>query len=279
MINYLPLVIYSHVPAALITLVLGIFLLIQSRHLKIRIFFSLSILFFVFILADLFQQLPYVGQNTILCARMILQIVEPLIMVVAFYFLYYLLKRKDAPFQYKILGLMPLIPVYVLIALHQNINSMFIVYYTGALELSFLLVAVLFSVITILKNRGARNEMMMTSMGVSLFMLLFFITQNILTGRLFGEFDDNYLIYSYFCMPLVIAFLAYLAIRFKVFRVRLMTSQIFILSVFLLITSQFFFLNNTVSIILNTFLVFFMILITHLLVKDMGGRNESKRTS
>ena len=271
MSNYLPLIIYSHVPAAIITLILGIFLLIQSRHLKIRIFFSLSVLFFFFIIADLFHELSFLGVNTIFCAQTAIQIIEPLIIVVSFYFLYYLLKRKDAPFQYKVLALMPLIPVYVLIALGQNVNSSFLTYYTFAMELSYFVVAVLFSVITISRNRGARNEMLMTSIGVCLFILLFFVTQNIFTGRLFGiVFDDDYLIYSYFCMPLVVAFLAYLAIRFKVFRVRLMTSQIFILSVFLLIISQFFFLNNTVSIILNTFLVFFMILITHLLLKDMG---------
>ena len=163
---------------------------------------------------------------------------------------------------------MPLIPVYVLVALKQNIGNLFFVPYTFAIELTYLLIAIILSVVSISKNRSARSEMMMSSIGVCAFMALFFVTQNI--------FDEDYLIYSYFCMPLIVAFLAYLAIRFKVFKVRLMTSQIFIMSVFLLIISQFFFLNNTVSIILNTFLIFFMILITHLLLKDVGQEFKSR---
>jgi signal transduction histidine kinase len=280
------LIIYSHIPAALITLLLGIFLLVQSRHKKIRVFFALAMSFVFFIVAHLILQLPFLGKEVVMVAESFVHVLDPLIMLLSFYFLYFLLKRKDAPFSLKILGLIPLVPVVVLVVLGENLwaydpaicrsaENPFLSHYIFFVDLCYFVVAAVYSFVHAMRHPDTWNETVPSIGGVCLFMGIFFVTQNIFTERLVGNiFIYDYQIYAFFAMPLVVAFLAYLAVRFKVFRVRLFTSQIFVMSVFFLILSQFFFLNNAISIILNTLLIFFMILITHIVFGDVKEEIE-----
>ena len=280
------LIVYAHIPAAFITLTLGIFLIIQSTHQKIRIFFALAMAFFLYIITNLIIQLPFLGKDTTIMSQTALHLLEPIIMMLSLYFLYYLIKRKDAPFHYKIIGFMPLIPVFIVAFLGQNllgyhavlckaVSNPYLSQYIFFVGASYLIVAIIFSISSIWKSQTARKERTVSSLGVCSFMLIFFMSQNLITGRIISQpLAYDYRIYFFFCMPLLIAFLAYLAIRFKVFRIRLVTSQIFLLSVFVLIVSQFFFLNNTISVILNTFLIFFMLMISHIVLS--GVKDEVK---
>jgi len=154
---------------------------------------------------------------------------------------------------------MPLIPVF----LNNEL-------YSFVVALAYIFIATTFAINHALNDRGVRREKLVTSIGCLFFMIVFFVTQNVIVGEFLSRFfDTTYLVYGFYFLPLLLGILAYLAVRFKSYRIRVATNQLFLLSVFALILSLFFFIENTVAVLLNLFLVFFMIIISHMIIESV----------
>ena len=128
-----------------------------------------------------------------------------------------------------------------------------------------------------MKVKGARKEISIISMGVCLFMVLFFVMEYVFTGYIFGGvFDYNYFLYALFGMPILIIFLAYLTVKYNLFKTRLIVAQVVVIGAFAIIFAQYFFIDNTVSIILNTVALFGMAYLGNILIKNVKGEISQK---
>ena len=105
------LLLYSHIPTAIITLIAGIFLLTRNRNLQTKIFFFLTLVFFLFTLGDLTEWFAFLGRGTVIFARSIIELLDPVLFILSSYFLFVLIEKRDVRLFYKIIWLLPLLPL------------------------------------------------------------------------------------------------------------------------------------------------------------------------
>ncbi len=259
----IPLLLYSHLPTAIITIIVGIFIFSKNKNIESKVFFFLTLAFFVFTLGDLLEWFVFFGRNTIMITRSIIEIMDPLIFILSSYFLYVLIKKEDVKLLYKIIWFLPLILLFIRALLNYNligynwqicevIESPFSSFYIIVIDSLYLISALFFATCSIIKYKEKRKEVSLISFGVCFFMIMFFIMEYVFTGYIFGgAFDYNWFIYSFFGMPVLIGFLAFLIVSFKEFNIKAFGAQALIFALIALIGSQFFYATNTASIILT----------------------------
>ncbi|MCX6751989.1 MAG: MFS domain-containing histidine kinase [Candidatus Nomurabacteria bacterium] len=120
------------------------------------------------------------------------------------------------------------------------------------MDVIYLLSILIFAVWSIYKGKGRRKEITIASVGVSIFIVLFFVMEYVFTGYLLsGVFDYNYFLYAFFGMPILIGFLAYLVIKYQEFDVKLLATQVLVWALVILIGAEFFFIQSNVNKILT----------------------------
>jgi len=277
------LLMYSHIPTAVISLFTGSFLLIKSRKLETKIFFFLTLVFFLFTLGDLTEWFVFLGRGTVIFARSIIELADPMLFILSSYFLFVLVKKKDVRFIYKIVWLLP-ITIYAgilifsfsknLITYNWDICEMveanLVTVYGFYMDLFYLSSLIIFAIWSIIKGKGNRKEVSIASAGVCLFIILFFAMEYVFTGYIFGNaFDYNYFVYAFFGMPILILFLGYLIIKYNEFDVKLIAAQALVWALIALIGAQFFFITELVNLILNSVTFFAIVIFGRLLIKSV----------
>jgi len=191
------------------------------------------------------------------------------IFFLAAYFLYVYIKEVDVPFLAKALS--SLLLVAVLILSSTNLNLEFFDTYNcsaseGTLVLNLIFgfsLLIFFAIITFasvtirkiidpIKRKGAT----LATLGISFFLFAFAGTAYYASiVNLLGGAPDTFTLeqYGYFGMTVFVGFLAYIIVRYKAFNVKLIATQALVVSLFLLIGFQFFFIRNPVSQVLNIF--------------------------
>jgi signal transduction histidine kinase len=102
-----------------------------------------------------------------------------------------------------------------------------------------------------IKNKLSR-QIVLPTIGILLFMALFFVMEYVFTGYIFGSaFDYDYFVYAFFGMPILIAILAFMMVRYKMFNIKILGAQVLVISLVSIIGAEFFFIQNTVSDILT----------------------------
>jgi signal transduction histidine kinase len=283
------LLFYTHIPTAIISLIVGIYIYYRNpKNLPAKIFFLLTFFFFLFTMGDLVEWFAFLGRNQVMFARTIIQLIDPLLFIIAFYFLYVLIKKKDLANIYKVLWLLPLLPAVAAIFLGINIigydwanceviENPLLTKYGFCLDIFYTISIVTFSLMSIIKEKVNKKQVTITTVAISSFVILFFTTEYIFTGYILGEaLNYSYFIYAFLGMPLLIIFLAYLIIKFKTFQTRLISTEIFVFGIFSLIFFQYFFIETPIAITLNTVALIFAAIVSKLLIKSVKNEIEQK---
>jgi signal transduction histidine kinase len=203
----------------------------------------------------------------------------------AYYFLYTFITGKDLPVWQKVGGFLVLlpsayvaflginIPAYDLnscIALEDKSATIYTYYY----EAFIILVTLGFALIQYrkTKDRTNKSKILLASAGVLTFMLVFF-SATFLVSR-FASTDAssyvyNYLIYGLFGMPIFLIYLGYLIVRYHAFDLRVFAAQALSASVVALIATQYAFLTDASSFILNTVSLLLAIIISVYLTRNV----------
>ncbi|MEI8337865.1 MAG: HAMP domain-containing sensor histidine kinase [bacterium] len=260
------LLFYSHIPTATIALIFGSFIISKNKSIESKIFFFLTFFFFLFSLCDLAEWLiSILGRGIGIYARLIIEIIDPILFITSSYFLFVLIKKKDVRFIYKIFWSLPVITYagILIFSLSKNliiynwqncevIENNLVSAYGFCMDFLYLISAIIFSIWSIIKSKDNRKEISFISFGICFFMIMFFVMEYVFTGYIFGgAFDYNWFIYSFFGMPILIGFLAFLIVRFHEFNIKAFGAQALIFALIALIGSQFFYANNTASVILT----------------------------
>lgn len=276
---------YSHIPASVIALALGLFVFFKGRSSRIgALLLTISGLFFVWSFLDLVLW-TNVDSRVIMFTWSIINLIEILVSLTTLYFSYVFLERKDVSFKIKIsfslliLGYILLVPTVFNVPYFDLVNCEahqgLLVYYFYSLEIFFLLYlfGYLFKKI-ISSNKAERQIVVPFSLGVMLFLLSFS------GANIVGSLTEHWEILQYglFGMPIFMAFLTYLIVRYKIFNIKLFAAQALIFGMVILIGSQFAFIQNSVNQILNGITLVLISMFGYFLVisvkKEINQREE-----
>lgn len=279
---------YSHIPTAGVALLIGIFVLWKDRGSLIsKILLAMSVAFALWTTIDLIVWFGYAKNTLLMFAWSFFGILNTLIYILSLYFVYVFVDKKDISFNKKfILGslFLPVIlltPTWYNLTEYDTVNCIAVEgkYFTNYFLLLGLFVAVWILALAIVRYKKAQKEfkkqILFLTFGISFF-LLFFFTTEFLAGYLI---DNGYIAngdysmeqYGLFGMPVFMAFLAYLIVKYKAFNIKLLGAQALVVALVALIGSQFFFtpLDNSTNVILISVTVLIAVIMGIYLVRSV----------
>lgn len=256
---------YSHIPAAIVSLLIGIEVFLKSRFSLLgKILFFMAVDFSLWCLSNLIVWTNY-DSRLIMFVWSFFGLLYLLLYILSFYFVYVFIKKRDFPFAIKMIFFVLILPLIVLIPTTFNLSffdsvfceaaeSYFYTHYYYYVSFVFFLIIVFFSVVSFLieKNSQFKKQIAVLAFGISFFLFSFFVS-----GYLASSVDNfNLEQYGLFGMPIFMGFLAYLIVQYKAFNIQLLKAQALVVGLFILIGSQFFFIQNNTNRILNGITLF-----------------------
>lgn len=276
---------YSHIPAILVALLVGILVFYKSEKSKIGItLLTISILFSAWSIFDLI--LWATNRPDVVLFFWSLQILfEPFIYLLCFYLVYLFIKNKDLTFKWKLLGLLLYSPIIFLLASSYNLMGVetsyctalegFIAqYYTYVVESIFILSIIVLTIWEYgkLSIIARRKEIVIFSLGVILFLMAFS------SGNIIGSFTENWTLAQagLIGMPIFIGFLAYLIVRFHTFNVKMFATQALMIAMWFLVLGILFIRRIENVRIITIFTLILVTIAGYLLIKSVKREIEQK---
>lgn len=275
---------YSHVPAMVIAILIGLFVYAKSGKSKVgRILLTLTSLFFLWGLFDLILWATNKPGDVLFFWS--LQIfAEILIFCFGVFLTYFFVNGERAmPFKY-ILGFLALfLPVVALLGTRYNLAGVSletctaIEGFVASYYSYFIEIVCVVTIISILirayrrASQEARRQIRAFGFGITLFLAVF------LWGNVLGSLTDNWALAQadLIGMPIFVAFLAYLIVRFKTFNIRLLGAQVLVYALAFLVVSILFIRTIQNVRIVTVFTLALIVLIGTALIKSV--RNEVKQ--
>ncbi len=264
------LLFYSHIPAMLLALGVGIMTSLKSPQKALGMFLlTICLLFVAWGLFDLILWATN-NPNTVMFFWSLQVLIEPLIFILAFYLTYLFIKKQDMPFAGKIFFFLLYSPIIILLASKQNllgvnlsdctaIEGFFAKFFTYIIELLSIFLIIIFSIFSAKKESDPikKSEMAMFCQGIVLFLIAFS------WGNLIGSFTDNWKIAQagLIGMPIFVAILGYAVVSYKTLNIKIISTQALLVATAILISSIFFIHKlEQIRIILSLTIILFGIL-------------------
>ncbi|MFH1626763.1 MAG: HAMP domain-containing sensor histidine kinase [bacterium] len=254
------LIMYSHIPTALMAIFFGLFILLKKKALPNIIFFIVCIFFAIWCLLDLGSWFVFFTPQITMFTWGLSDLFAILFFFFSYYFIYSFIKEKDLPLWQKIIGIIILLPTFIwtffgsnLLAFNFNnceaIENNHIIIYPYYVEGFFILSIILFVIIQYrkIKDEIKKKEILFSGLGVIIFLLFFFsatLFANHLSSDLTYLYAYNYEIYGLFGMPLLLAFLVYIIVKFKAFDIKMIMAQALVWILVIVIGSEFSFITT-----------------------------------
>jgi len=253
-----PLIYYSHIPAAVVSLLIGALVIYKKKDLVGGTLFALSALFSIFVLLSL---ITWLNPSTVALTFFwsFFGMIISCIFVLCFYFSYLFLFNKDLGTRFKFFILFLLSPIFIITPTKfgveyfdstscmpiENINFMFYYYSFGIL--AFIGVIFLFFKRNLqVKDKEERKINIIFTIGIEFFILMLFFA-SFFASYLYdlGLVDNYYLeLYGLFGVIIFMGALAYLIVKFKTFDIKLIATQALVVILLLVIGSEFLFVTN-----------------------------------
>ncbi|MCK9393684.1 MAG: HAMP domain-containing sensor histidine kinase [Candidatus Paceibacterota bacterium] len=277
---------FSHIPTAFIALILGFFVFSKTRKGRNKfagqLLLIVSLLFTVWSILDIILW-TNIDSDRVAFVWSIINFMALLVSSCTLYFSYVFLENKDAPLPFKVLIGFLLLSYAVFIPTNINLDIFnlsncefeegLLVNYYYFLEIVFFSCLLIYLIKKIAKAGKERKKIIaLFSLGVICFLLSFS------GSNLFGNITKHWEIaqYGLFGMPLFMAFLIYLIIEYRVFNIKLLAAQALIISIIILIGSQFFFIQTDTNRTLTAIILFLVIIFGFWLVKSVKKEYEQK---
>jgi len=258
---------YSHIPTAAVALLIGLFVFLNGRKFLLnRLLLAISLCFFLWIVSNLILW-TNIHSDFLLFIWTIYVVLFSFISISFIYFVYVFLEKKDISFSLKSILLALLAPVLLFAPTSLNLGGfnitscdafqfeglLFKMYYIslGVLAMVWILI------LLIRKYRTAasdfRKQIVLMGVGIEFFLFSFF-TVTFLAAYLtdIGVLPDSSLeFYGLIGMVVFMILIAFAIVRYHAFNVKLIGAQALIVSLVILIGSEFFFIQSTTNQILT----------------------------
>lgn len=261
------LLIYSHVPVALIVLFVAFFIYTQKRDLlPSKILLVLGFVFAIWTVLNLTIWFSYDNASLLMFSWSLIEIFSALLFILSFYFVYVFLQRADLSPAKKVLLFLPILPILILAPTHFYLNTydmqeciategVFYIEYVRWVKLGFSALILSYLGFSFFKQKTWRDRsvVFILSGGILAFLYSF------LTAGYIAEQTLNYTseFYGLFAIIVFIGSLGYLIVKYAAFDIRLVGAQALVVTLILLVGSRLFFSTNLTGFIISgiTFLL------------------------
>ena len=287
-----PLLYYSHIPTAIIALLIGAFVYLNNRGmLAARLLFLISIAFLFWVLCDLVTWVSN-KSDIIFFVWSFFGILYALISLLSVYFVFAFLDKGDVSWRVKsALGIL-FLPIVLLTPTAYNLATFSLVdcgipnegfyftnyYYLVGFIAFFWIMFLIFSRVRQVKlPRDMRKQTLFFGIGIESFLLSFFISGFLASFLVDQGFvsDFGLEMYGLFGMPVFMGFLGYLMVRYQAFNVKVLAVQALVIGLAILIGSQLFFVKSRINFVLTSLTFLFSILFGSMLIRSV--KNEIRR--
>ncbi len=271
------LLLYSHVPTAIIAVIIGIFVYVKSNgSLLGKLFLGITSSFALWSVADLVIWKGYYSSSLVMSFWAPIEIFSTALFLLSFYFIYVFINQKDLPRWVRWAFTVVILSVIIITPSSYNLteydiqecvaveNPYFVQYFSG-IRLILAVSSLLYLVYKLFSSDNQRKQIAILGMGILFFLFAFFVSSYLadLTG------DYRLEMYGLFGMMVFIGTLAYLIVTFQVFNIKLLGAQALILTLVSFIGAQFFFIQNTTNQILNSITLGFSVIFGYFLVRSV----------
>ncbi len=255
------LLLYTHLPTALIAFLFGSYLIVKERSLPRVTLFIVCLAFLCWSLFDLTSWFAFLGAGKMMTAWSLLDLISILFFCFTYYFLYTFITNRDLPLWQKIAGVVLMLPTIVatimgLTLSEYDANSCeatresLISYYPFIAQGIIILASLAFIIKAALteKNRARHHAIVLAGTGVIIFLGFFFTAtfgvQVLINYDLVAEYAYNYEIYGLFGMPILLVYLGYLIVRYHALNIKIFGAQALVIALLALIGSQLAFVST-----------------------------------
>jgi signal transduction histidine kinase len=272
------ILLYSHIPIAIIAVFVGLFVYFKDRKsLLSRLLLGISGAFFFWTFLDLSIWFNFDKASVLMFSWALIETFSILIFILSLYFVSVFTQGKDISLVKKFIYLGLLFPVLILSSGTNNLTHYDLqecVAVENLTYLSYVLYLKIFLSLWLVGHIGShliktkpeqRKSLYVLSVGILSFLFSFLIAGEI------SQWTGNYTfeLYGLFGMLVFIACLGYLIVKFKTFNIRVLGAQVLVLSLVVLIASQYTFIQERTAIFLNSFTVFLSIIFSYILVRGV----------
>ena len=257
---------YSHVPAIVIALLMGFFVLRSDpKALLNQLLFGLCISFSLWTLGTLILW-TNIHSDFMLFVWSFLGPAAAFISIFSIYFTYVFLEKKDVGLVVKSVFIALLLPILVLAPSAYTLGGFNLVNcdafgFEGVMNTLYYPALGLLAMIWVLAllvrgyaraAKGTRSQIAIMGTGIELFLFSFFTTSFLGAYLTTSGFlpDSEIETYGYFGMIIFMVYISILIVQFKSFHASLIAAQALIVALVILIASQFTFVRSTTSLVL-----------------------------
>jgi len=283
---FAPLIYYSHFFALGVSFFVGLFIYLQGRkELVNNLLFIISISLSVWIFGDLVlwaSEKP----SLVMFFWSLVNIFEPLVYLFSLYFFLVFIDKKDISLGKKTIMAGLMIPILVFASTKLSLLGFDLsncdraavegpmAQYGYLLELFFVCWIIIAAIIRYKKSKEPdfRSQIVIMSSALCIFLLSFSL------GNIVEVFTDNWGVgqIGLIGVPVFIAFLSYLIVRYKAFSIKLMGAQALVMVLGFLVLSLLFVrtLEDARYVILGTFII--VLVVGYLLVRSVKREIEQR---
>lgn len=274
---------YALIPGMIMAIMLSIFVFSNNKKLltsAVLLFISLCFFIWGFFALILFATN---NPNVVMILWSYTILIEPLIYAGGLYLSYLFFDKEDISVIKKLIILLFLLPLVLFLSTRLNllgvnlndctaIEGPIALYFSYFVEITFILWII---VLAISKYKNAEDKKIKKEIILFMFGIVFFLL-TFSSGNIIGSFTSDWVVsqYGYFGMPIFIGFLTYLIVKYQAFNIKLLVAQALVVSIIILIASQFFFIQNNTNRILTAITLASVSIFGWWLAKSVKKENE-----
>ncbi len=281
-----PLIYYSHFFALILSITIGTFILLKDRKsLLNKLLFLITFMFSVWAIFDLILWATEKPEYSMFFWSSVV-LIEPLIYALCLYFIDIFFNKKDISFKKKLGIFLPLLPIIILLPTkfvlqdfdltncYRDITEGFVaVYYVYMVEIIYVFWILLFAFSkSSTASKEEKRQIFLITSGIILFLL------SLASGNIIGSLTENWTLaqIGLFGMPIFIAFLAYMIVKFKTFNIKLIGTQALVFALGFLVLAILFIrkIENVRVVVIFTLL--FVIALGYALIKSVKKEVRQK---
>jgi signal transduction histidine kinase len=288
---------YSHIPVALMALLVGFFVFFNNRkELLNKLLFLIALCFAAMTLVNL-TAWTNIDSRVILFAWSFFGVLQALISILSIYFIYVFIYKKDVSLILKQIFLILLLPVLVLGATPLNLSGFDLAAcdafaYEGVLyNLYYIglgILAMVWTGLLLIKNyrtadKRTRLQMLLMGIGIEAFLFMFFTIfylADYLTTIQFVE-DSRLELYGFFGMGIFMIMMGILIVRFNTFHVSALAAEALTVALIILTLSQYTYVGSATGVTLATVTLVLTTIVGVILIrsvrKEVKQREEIER--
>ncbi|MFA6226981.1 MAG: HAMP domain-containing sensor histidine kinase [Candidatus Paceibacterota bacterium] len=255
------LVYYSHLPVILISIFFALFILIKNKKdILSRYFSTMVIIFVVWVIIDLITWIMCYNGSLTMFVWSVMELLEVSFFFLSFNFTYIFFFNKKISLGTNLILLIPILPIfyftvmgmvlqnYDTILCQANENSNVInrfVPFADIFYMCLIIYSYIVSFFKILRQNRLKNTIFF--IGIAFFLAFYFAVLYI------SDYVESYnwSLIALAGMPIFLAVIAYIIVKFKAFDIKLLATQALVWSLIIIIGSEFFFIQSDVNRILT----------------------------